>query len=352
MRRETLTGISQKQTSRARLHVLGLPIRQETHFLNAHQIPVEFQEPYIVSGYRSPHLTARQCVQSLFQCHNETANVWTHAIATALYIVWMLYLQLSGTVSFLDDSYALPLLAMFIGFGVCTLLSSLAHLFSCMSQQIRHVCFYFDYAGVTMAGLSGMIGNYYYSQPEDVSLYEWSFPYIMTIQVVCCAMACYVCCVTRHQAKNCELRIVSFTLPYIIGTMPLVQRMWYADQWSFVLSTHLTHIIVTTMGSLIYAIKVPERMKPGSFDYVGHSHCIMHLLTTAGSFVHMYASAIDMKTRRGLVPHGPVLTVSEVFGPMRTLLVAQGIIIGHFTYQLLKHGFKESESTGSCGKRQ
>ena len=310
--------------------------------VHSHQIPADFQEPYIVSGYRAiGQLTAKQCAWSLFQWHNETANVWSHVLVTAIYIFWMLYLQIK-TFSFIDDSFALPLLAMTLGYSMCTILSSLAHLFNCMSQEIRHVCFYADYAGVTMGGLAGMIGNLYYSQPEDVLFYKWSLPYVMNIQVVICAVACYICCATRCGDWNKKelWRVTSFALPFLFSNVPVVQRMWFAKQWSDALYGHVIRITVTILGSLMYAVHVPERLIPSIFDYIGHSHCIMHILVSIGGLIHIYSCIADMTTRpfrtQGTASH------DQVFRPMFGLLLAQGIIICCFVYQLFKNRLKGS----------
>jgi adiponectin receptor len=308
------------------------------NLVDCSQVPAAFQEPFIVSGYRATgQLSAKQCIWSLFQWHNETANVWSHVLTTFVYIFWMLYLQV-GTVNFIDDVFALPLLAMTLGYIMCSALSSLAHLFNCMSQDIRDVCFYADYAGVTMAGLSSLIGNLYYSRLEDVLHSDWPLPHVMNIQVVICAVACYISCATRQGvwSKKKELcRVMSFAMPYLISNIPVVLRMWYAKQWNDVLYGHLIRIILTVVGSTMYAVHVPERLIPSLFDYIGHSHCMMHILLSIGSFVHIYSCITDMTTlpfvSRGITSYG------QVFRPIVELLLAQGIIFGHFAYQLFKH---------------
>lgn len=41
-----------------------------------------FQEDSIISGYRHPCSSARDCILSLFQLTNETLNIWTHFLPT------------------------------------------------------------------------------------------------------------------------------------------------------------------------------------------------------------------------------------------------------------------------------
>uniref|UniRef100_A0A671PL06 Progestin and adipoQ receptor family member VIII n=1 Tax=Sinocyclocheilus anshuiensis TaxID=1608454 RepID=A0A671PL06_9TELE len=56
-----------------------LPLPQAT--VLASDVPSLFREPYILSGYRPVHLEWWSYFCSLFQCHNELLNVWTHLLA-------------------------------------------------------------------------------------------------------------------------------------------------------------------------------------------------------------------------------------------------------------------------------
>lgn len=40
------------------------------------------------------------------------------------------------------------------------------------------------------------------------------------------------------------------------------------------------------LGAFIYAMRVPERWKPGAFDIVLHSHQLFHLCVVAAALVH------------------------------------------------------------------
>ena len=301
-----------------------------------HQAVTAFQQPFILSGYR-PSLSPRECVASIFSWHNETINIWTHAVPTVLFVLWMLYLQLSGSVDFVRDSYSCPLLALFIGVIFCSLFSSLAHMFHCISQDIGYICYYFDYIGIAFLGLVQTIANYHYSRPEGLPFYDWSLPYIISIEVVACAVGSYVYCASQHQ-NLMQLRTAFALFVYITGIIPLLQRVWYAQQWEFETTVHLIHITLTFMGLVVYALHVPERIWPGCFDYVGHSHGIFHVLISGSMLVHIYAALTDMVTRRELLGGGKETMVSDVFWPVRTLSAAQTVVIGIFVYRLWKKG--------------
>jgi len=47
------------------------------------EVPTWAQRPHILNGYR-PNLSFWQCLVSLFSCHNETGNIWTHLIGAII----------------------------------------------------------------------------------------------------------------------------------------------------------------------------------------------------------------------------------------------------------------------------
>ena len=47
--------------------------------------------------------------------------------------------------------------------------------------------------------------------------------------------------------------------------------------------------------NLIYFRKVPERLAPGIFDLIGHSHHFMHIGTTVGVYAHYYLVEIEFQ---------------------------------------------------------
>jgi predicted membrane channel-forming protein YqfA (hemolysin III family) len=208
-------------------------------------------------------------------------------------------------------------------------------MFHCISPDIGHICFYFDYIGIAFLGLVQAIANYHYSRPEGLPFYEWSLPYIINIEVIACSVGSYVYCASQHWDLM-QLRTAVSLFVYVVGIIPLLQRMWYAQQWESELTMHLTHILLAFMGLAVYVLHVPERFWPRAFDYVGHSHEIFHVLISGSMFVHVYAASIDMVTRRKLLD-GNETMVSGVFWPVRTLSAAQVIVIGIFAYHLLNN---------------
>ena len=47
---------------------------------------------YIQRGYRINHNTNGRVCKSLFTCHNETVNVWSHCLGVVLFLIFLMTL--------------------------------------------------------------------------------------------------------------------------------------------------------------------------------------------------------------------------------------------------------------------
>lgn len=68
------------------------------------------------------------------------------------YFVWTLVGRLQGPGG-REDPHAWPLLAYLLTCCIYPLASSCAHTFSTMSTRARHICYFFDYAALSMYSL-------------------------------------------------------------------------------------------------------------------------------------------------------------------------------------------------------
>ncbi len=51
------------------------------------------------------------------------------------------------------------------------------------------------------------------------------------------------------------------------------------------LQSYVGLALLSLSGVAIHAARVPERMLPGRFDFLGNSHNLMHVLTVFGAWV-------------------------------------------------------------------
>ncbi|XP_071724430.1 heptahelical transmembrane protein 1-like isoform X2 [Rutidosis leptorrhynchoides] len=135
---------------------------------------------YILNYYRADW-SLKHAFISLFLCHNETLNVWTHLIGFATFLVLTIanlthlyevadFLQISKWVfpsdNFTNVSHQLissymgptpqliditrwPIYVYLSGAMFCFFASSLCHLFSCHSHHLNCLLSQLDYIGIT-----------------------------------------------------------------------------------------------------------------------------------------------------------------------------------------------------------
>lgn len=102
------------------------------------------RRPFIISGYRVRY-DPWQCLASCFQLHNESINIWTHALGGLLWLreSWLF----AGHVAPAD--FPVVIAATLLGFAMFVA-SSVAHTFACVSPAADRVLWRCDYAGIVM----------------------------------------------------------------------------------------------------------------------------------------------------------------------------------------------------------
>ena len=274
----------------------GLPL------LHRSQVPVVYQEPFVITGYRQHDCSYLQCLQYCFVMNNEVGNFWTHFLPFCAWLLWPYVLS-----HYIDitDPYFYPLLCFWIGACTYSLLSSLAHALGCMSFTVQTVGYMMDYHGIAMYGFSGSIVAFFYLQPSSSTWGEYKWP-ILVLAMIFAVNATLMCCLTRFfWAKNrYVLRILSFVLPYIITSAPFAYRLKVciatgSDCVEETLPLHFATIVMTFVHMFFYASRIPERFAPGKFDFIGQSHQLFHVSGALLTSMYMYLLPLEAVLRRG-----------------------------------------------------
>lgn len=283
------------------------------------QVPKVFHEDSIISGYRHPRSSATDCILSLFQLTNETLNIWTHFLPT-WYFLWKL-VTVVLLYSAWQDSFTWPLLVFLLSCCIYPLASSCAHTFSTMSARARHICFFFDYAALSFYSLGSAVVYSAYVFPDkwvNGSFHRCFVPIAVFNTIVCTILACYsrlglpflqydhelVKRFPEYQSPKFSkcLRVVAFAFPFLFDSIPLFYRVFLCagdgctDNDTNVL--HYYHIGLALLTGFLFATHLPERLAPGSFDFIGHSHQLFHVCGILGTHFQMKAMEQDMVTRR------------------------------------------------------
>ena len=322
--------------------------------LTVDEVPPQFKEMFIVSGYRRPYSTAKDCFLSVFRpFNNECINVWTHLLPLLLFIVW--FGRVISGLS-LSDPYNYPLICFALSIcGFCSM-SCGAHTFNSMSPRLRHVCFFFDYAAIANYCFGASQVFFYYARPTntEVTIFNsrWLF---LGISASISLGANILCCASRHRWLNVKyiIRTVPFVVAFLFIISPVVWRTFTCEDtmdcnvesWPY----HKRHALFYLFSALINVARLPERLTPGTFDFVGNSHHFLHLFTAFGAADEFLAIHSDMIQRREVLSsiEGPTLLNSV--GLMAVFSALNVGVVLFFANQL-KSDKEEDKSGCDCSQ--
>ncbi|XP_062405465.1 membrane progestin receptor gamma-B isoform X2 [Sardina pilchardus] len=307
-----------------------------------HQVPKAFQEDSIISGYRHPRSSATDCVLSLFQLTNETLNIWTHFLPTWYFLWKLLTVVLMQDVW--HDAYTWPLLVFLVSCCVYPLASSCAHTFSSMSTSARHICFFFDYGAISLYSLGSAVTYSAYVMPDgwlNSTFHKYFISIAVFNTIISTAMACYSRFPECQSPKLGQLiRILSFAFPYLFDNIPLFYRLFVCAGEGCTVNDanalHYRHIALAFLTAFLCATHLPERLAPGRFDFIGHSHQLFHVSGIIGTHFQMQAIETDMRLRRQwLSERSAPITLSGTLGAAALCVSISLVIIYLFSLCLL-----------------
>uniref|UniRef100_A0A8B9L9P8 Progestin and adipoQ receptor family member Vb n=1 Tax=Astyanax mexicanus TaxID=7994 RepID=A0A8B9L9P8_ASTMX len=215
-----------------------------------------------------------------------------------------------------------------------------------MSTRARHICFFFDYGALSFYSLGSAITYSAYVMPDgwvNSTFHKYYIPIAVFNTIICTAMACYSRFPESQRPKLGKvLRISAFTYPYLFDNIPLFYRIFLCAgegcTVNEVNSVHVYHTLLAFLTGFLFATHLPERLAPGRFDYIGHSHQLFHVCGVIGTHFQMQAIEMDMSLRRAwLQDHAPPVTFSNTLGAaLLCIFISLGIIF-LFSRPLLRH---------------
>uniref|UniRef100_G3WMC1 Progestin and adipoQ receptor family member 6 n=1 Tax=Sarcophilus harrisii TaxID=9305 RepID=G3WMC1_SARHA len=139
------------------------------------------------------------------------------------------------------------------------------------------------------------------------------------------------------------LRTVAFAYPFFFDNLPLFYRLLLCSSGGFscgqeaLSANHSYHLLCALLTGFLFASHLPERLAPGRFDYIGHSHQLFHICAVLGTHFQLEAVLADMGARRDwLSAHSPPLSLAATVATMGLAVTGNLIIIAIFTTALLR----------------
>ncbi|XP_030628469.1 membrane progestin receptor beta [Chanos chanos] len=285
-------------------------------------VPVLFREPYVQSGYRPVGQDWRCYFLSLFQCHNESLNVWTHLLAVPA--ILLRFSVLAGGAGLTLEAASLPLFLYVLSSVTYLSCSVAAHLLQSHSELAHYSFFFLDYVGVAVYQYGCSLGHYFYcSKPtwRDSSVGAAYLPGAALLAWLSCTGCCFAKLRYRRpyppRRKICQL--IPTSLAYILDISPVAYRLVVGSWDEPALAFHALQVAFFLLAAFFFSCPVPERLFPGKCDIVGQGHQIFHVFLVMCTVFQLEAIFRDFLVQRH--------TVVEVHGRQSLLLASSSFFI-------------------------
>ncbi|KAF3501172.1 hypothetical protein F2Q69_00044440 [Brassica cretica] len=173
----------------------------------------------------------------------------------------------------------------------CLLSSSICHLFCCHSHNLNIFLLRIDYAGITAMIITSFFPPIYYIFQCTP---RWYFIYLAAITSMGIFTIITLFTPSLSSPKYRGFRALLFASMGLFGIVPAIHALvvnWGNPQRNVTLLYELGVAVFYLVGTGFFVGRVPERLKPGWFDRVGHSHQIFHVFVLLGALSH-YAAAL------------------------------------------------------------
>ncbi|XP_012588749.1 PREDICTED: progestin and adipoQ receptor family member 6 isoform X3 [Condylura cristata] len=215
-----------------------------------------------------------------------------------------------------------------------------------MSPRARHICYFLDYGALSLYSLGCAFPYAAYSMPASwlhSRLHQLFVPTAALNSFLCTSLSCYSRFLELESPGLSKfLRTAAFAYPFLFDNLPLFYRLGLCWDRTHncgqeALSTsHGYHLFCALLTGFLFASHLPERLAPGRFDYIGHSHQLFHICAVLGTHFQLEAVLVDMGSRRAwLATQEPALGLAGTVATLGSAVAGNLLIITAFTAFLL-----------------
>lgn len=187
----------------------------------------------------------------------------------------------------------LPLLGNIVAAFFCLGCSATFHLLSVKSVYLNKILARLDYGGISFLILGTVYAILHYSFACD----EVFIPYIAFTSVMIFGTALCFFVTLVPSCDTPKFRPVRAGMFIGVG-LSTISVFVYIGCWQNEYQLIFDFVLcglgggIYILGAVLYALRVPEKCKPGCFDFCGASHQIFHFCVLIGSFLHYTNSHI------------------------------------------------------------
>ncbi|OWF51793.1 membrane progestin receptor alpha-like [Mizuhopecten yessoensis] len=325
----------------------------------AERMPSEICKKHIHTGYLRPHQPWSYYVISVFQANNQTLNVWTHVIGF-LYIAYRSY-DISLNCDFLHDPMFRPLGAGLLCILTLLAASSFAHIFGDRSEVAHYTCFCMDYDAIGLYSMGcALISQTYFVRGKGLAafLVNWSRPGCIYLAVQFSVLLSFSKIRFGRAHKLCNIfRALAVYSSYFWFMLPLIQRYFWQSKCYHdnTLGLHIYHVILFQLNVLVYIAHVPERWFPTTFDFIGQSHQLHHiiLVVSVDNFLNVTLEEIKSLSSIKFIKYmtGELGTVENSYGSVLLVICSDCVLIAVaalFAIMKVSHSLGERKHEQQC----
>ncbi|KAL6874751.1 hemolysin-III protein [Trichoderma novae-zelandiae] len=253
----------------------------------------QFDNKFILRGYRPAKADYLDIFTSLTFLHNETCNVYTHLVgALLLPLVAPVLLRFLAEPRFFNvSSMDYAMFAVYFWCAeICLVLSALYHLMQPHSHPVEQFWHGMDLLGIVIVTVGTFSSGIYYVFFCEASLQKLHWAIILTTGTVTGVLISNPLLRTPRWRKVKVGAFVVFGASSFIPLLHGVQRygLDYMLQYSG-MKWYLLELSFYGAGVGLYAFRIPERLAPGRFDIWGSSHQIFHVAILCAMSAHVTA---------------------------------------------------------------
>ncbi|KAI8624633.1 hemolysin-III channel protein Izh2 [Xylariaceae sp. FL1651] len=246
---------------------------------------------FILSGYRSTSNSYMSSLLSTFSVHNESVNIWTHAVGSLVFVplaVWYLYAEIAPRYPGAGPGDELVFACFLGGAALCLGMSATYHALSNHSEAVAKWGNKLDYSGIVCLIVGSYVPALYYGlfcRPVLMSMYLYG----ICLLGIGCGVVSWV---EKFRTPLWRpYRAAMFVGLGVSGVVPVCHGLMIYGYRSLNermgLNWVLLQGVLYIFGAFLYAVRWPERNSPGTFDIWGHSHQLFHILILLAAASHL-----------------------------------------------------------------